>query len=147
MAYQATHARNAQIWFDGSTAGTFASSGTANLVQLNGKASWSSDNNRDFVDTTSFQDSSKTSVAGLANASVDVSGNWDFIGSGSLVKNFTNSTTERAFLLYPDITNYPTWFMSGKAFASQKSAGSVTTAVTLDLHIQAGPSGLTWTTP
>ncbi len=147
MAYQATSGRNATIWFDGSTAGTFASSGTANLVQMNGKNNWTADNSRDYIDTTSFGDTSKTSVTGLPNFAVDVSGNWDFSGSGSLVKNFVNSTTERAFILYPDFANYPTWFASGKVNASQKAAGSVSSAVTLELHMEAGSSGMAWTTP
>ena len=147
MAYQADHGRNAAIWLDLSTAGTMGTAGTANLVQLNGKNSWTADNSRDFVDTTSFQDASKTSVPGLPNFAIDVTGNWDFSGSGSLIKNFVNSTTERAIMLFPDYVTYPTWFASGKAFASQKASGSVTSAVTLELHFEAGSSGITWTTP
>jgi hypothetical protein len=99
------------------------------------------------VDTTSFGDSSKTSVPGLANASADVNGVQSFSGAGSLIKNMTGATLERGFMLFPDITNYNGWYFSGKAFASQKSAGSSSTAVTLDLHFEAGPTGLTWTTP
>lgn len=147
MSYTADHGRNAAIWIDLSTAGTMSSAGTANLTRVEGKNTWSADNSRDFVDTTSFGDSSKTNVAGLPNASVDVSGNWDFAGSGSLIKNFVGGTAERAFILFPDYTTYPTWYLSGKAFGSQKAGGGVSSAVTLELHIEAGPSGLVWTNP
>jgi hypothetical protein len=147
MSYSADHGRNAAIWIDCSTAGTMSSSGTANLNRIEGKNTWTADNSRDFVDTTSFGDSSKTNVAGLPNASIDISGNWDFAGSGSLIKNFTGAVLERAVIIFPDYVTYPTWFLSGKGFGSQKSGGGVSSAVTLDLHIEAGPSGLTWTTP
>src|SRR5690348_5903016 len=98
MSYTADHGRNAAIWLDCSTAGTMSSAGTANLNRIEGKNSWTSDNSRDFVDTTSFGDSSKTNVAGLPNASIDISGNWDFSGSGSLIKNFTGAVSERAVI-------------------------------------------------
>jgi len=144
MSYTADHGRNAAIFADLTTAGTMAV-GTSTLTRIEGKNSWTSDNSRDFVDTTSFGDSSKTNVAGLPSASVDVSGNWNFIGEGTLIKNLVGSTTERGFMLFPDITNYPGQYLSGKAFASQKSGGGVTSAVTLDLHFEAGSTGLTWT--
>lgn len=146
MSYTADHGRNAAIFADCTAGGTQAV-GTSTLTRLEGKNAWTADNSRDFVDTTSFGDSSKTNVAGLPSASVDVSGNWDFAGSGSLIKNLTSATLERGFMLFPDYTNFPTWYLSGKGFASQKSGGGVTAAVTLDLHIEAGSTGLTWTTP
>jgi len=144
MAYQADHGRNAAIYADLTTAGT-AAVGTSTLTRIEGKNTWASDNSRDFVEVTSFGDASKTNVAGLPSASVDVSGNWNFIGEGSLIKNLVGATAERGFMLFPDVTNYPGTYLSGKAFASQKSGGGVTSAVTLDLHFEAGPSGLVWT--
>lgn len=142
--YTATHGINAAIFLDTTSAGTQAV-GTSTLTQIYGQNSWTTDNSRDFVDTTSFLDSSKTSVPGLANSAADISGINNFTGSGSLIKNFVGATAERGFMLFPDITNYPGWYYSGKGFGSQKRAGSSTTAVTLDLHIEAGPTGLTWT--
>lgn len=121
--------------------------GTSTLTQMYGQNSWNTDTSRDFVDTTSFLDSSKSSVPGLANASCDVAGINNFAGSGSLLKNMVGATLERGFMLFPDLTNYSGWYFSGKAFASQKNAGSTTTAVTLDLHFEAGSTGLTWTNP
>jgi hypothetical protein len=147
MAYTADHGRNAAIWLDLSTAGTMASSGTADLKRVEGKNSWTSDFSRDFVDTTSFGDSSKTNVAGLPAASIDISGNWNFAGEGSLIKNIIGASSERACILFPDYTNYPTWYCSGKVFASMTAGGGVDQAVTLDLHLEPGPSGLTWTMP
>lgn len=146
MSYTADHGRNAAIFADLSTAGTMAV-GTSTLTRIEGKNTWTSDNTRDFVPTTSFGDTSKTQVAGLPNAIVDVNGNWDFAGSGSLIKNFVGGQSERGFMLFPDITNYAGWYLSGKVFGSQKTGGGVGTAVTLDLHIEAGPTGLTWTNP
>ena len=144
--YTATHGINAALFLDLSTAGTMAV-GTSTLTQVFGGNAWTADNSRDFVDTTSFGDSSRTSVPGLANAACDVNGIQSFSGSGSLVKNMVNATLERGFMLFPDYTNYKTWYLSGKAFASQKMAGSTTTAVTLDLHFEPGSTGLTWTIP
>lgn len=146
MSYTADHGRNAAIYID-ATAGGTAAVGTSTLTKIEGKNTWTVDTTRDFVDTTSFGDTSKTTVAGLPTATCDVNGNWDFAGSGSLIKNFTGDTSQRGFMLFPDISNFPLWYFSGKAFGSQKAAGGVTAAVTLDLHIEAGPAGLTWTTP
>lgn len=146
MSYTADHGRNAAIYADLSTAGTMAV-GTSALTRIEGKNVWSADNSRDYVDTTSFGDQSKTNVAGLPAASCDVTGNWDFAGSGSLIKNLVGGQAERGFMLFPDITNYAGWYLSGKVFASQKAGGGVTSAVTLELHFEPGPTGLAWTNP
>lgn len=146
MSYSADHGRNAAIYLDVSVGGT-AAVGTATLVRIEGKNTWTSDNTRDFVPTTSFGDTTKTNVAGLPNSICDVNGSWDFAGSGSLIKNFVGATLERGFMLFPDITNYAGWYLSGKGFGSQKSGGGVAAAVTLDLHIEGGPTGLSWTNP
>lgn len=146
MPYTADHGSRAAIFVDVSTAGTMAV-GTSTLTQIYGQNTWTADNSRDFVDTTSFGDTSKTNVAGLPSAACDISGIWNFTGSGSLIKNAVGSTTERGFMLFPDITNYSAWYLSGKAFFSQKAGGSVSGAVTQDLHVEAGPTGLTWTNP
>lgn len=145
MAYTARHGRNAQIWIDTSAAGTMASSGTANLQLIEGKNTWAFDQSTDFVDTTSFGDASKTSVAGLPSASGDISGVFNLGGAGTLINNIIGASSERAIRLYPDITNLPTTFFAGKSFYSVKTGGAVTGAVTLDIHFEAGPSGITWT--
>jgi hypothetical protein len=145
MAYTARHGRNAKIWIDTSSAGTMASSGTADLQLLEGKNTWDLDQSVDFVDTTSFGDSTKTSVSGLPNASGNINGVFNLGGAGTLVSNLIGHSSERAIRIYPDFTNHPTTVLAGKAFFSTKMAGSVTSAVTLDLQFQAGPSGLTWT--
>lgn len=140
------HGRNAAIFIDCSAAGTFAP-GTVNLTQLNGKNTWSFDQTADRVDVTAFGDSSKTTVAGLPNAEGDVSGAWDSSGSGTLVYNIIGASTERAVQIYPDYTNNKTSYISGYAFFDVKSGGGVTSAVSLDIHFTAGPSGMTWTHP
>lgn len=121
--------------------------GTTQLLRIDGVNSWSFDQSRDFVDTTSFGDTSKTNVAGLPNASGDLGGLWNTVGNGTLISNLFGASAERGILVLPDVTNNPGWYFSGKAFFSPKSSGSVTTAVTLDLHFEAGPTGITWTGP
>jgi hypothetical protein len=146
MAYQAHHGRLARVYIDVTSAGTQAV-GTSTLTQIDGENAWTFDQSRDFVDTTSFGDSSKTSVAGLSDATGDITGIFNTVGSGTLVPNIFNSSAERGMMVFPDFTNNPGWYFSGKANFSNKSAGGVTSAVTLDLHFEAGPSGITWTGP
>src|SRR5690349_20875975 len=145
MAYTARHGRNAKIWIDTSAAGTMASSGTADLQLIEGKNTWDLDQSVDFVDTTSFGDASKTSVSGLPNASGNISGVFNLGGAGALISNLIGHSSERAIRLYPDFANHSGTFFAGKAFFSVKTSGSVTSAVTLDMQFQAGPSGITWT--
>lgn len=137
------HAINGQIWMDISAAGTFAATGTANLTLISGKNSWSFDASRDFVEVTSFGDTSKTKVAGLANAAGDIKGFWVSSGAGTLINNFTGSTTERALIIIPDVTNNQTQWIAGKAFGSKSLSGGVAEAVGFDIHYEAGPSGMT----
>jgi|SRR5580765_227462 len=141
----ARHGINAKIWLDTSASGTFASTGTLNLENIGAKNSWTFDASREFVDVTSFGDTSRTSVAGLQGASGDITGFWDSAGSGSLIlTNIQAATTERAIRIYPDFTNAPTSIISGKAFFSLKGGGSTTSAVSFEIHYEAGPSGMTW---
>lgn len=146
MAYTARHGSRARIYIDVTAAGTSAV-GTSTLQQIDGTNSWSFDQSRDYVDTTSFGDSSKTNVAGLTNASGDISGIFNTIGNGTLVPNLFTASVERGIMIFPDITNNAGWYASGKAFFSPKSAGGISTAVTLDLHFEAGPTGIVWTGP
>src|SRR5689334_1312302 len=101
------HGLNAKIWIDTSTAGTFAggsiAAGTANLTAIGGKNSWSFDQSRDFVDVTSFLDTSKSSVAGLPSASGSIAGSMQF--SDSSIFNIIGATSERAIMIWPDWTN------------------------------------------
>ena len=146
MAYTAHHGRGARIYMDVTAAGTSAV-GTTTLQQIDGTNSWSFDQSRDYVDTTSFGDASKTNVAGLPNASGDIGGIFNTVGNGTLVPNIFASSTERGIMIFPDITNNPGWYASGKAFFSPKSAGGISSAVTLDIHFEAGPTGISWTGP
>jgi len=143
------HGLNAKIWIDMSSAGTFAggsvAAGTANLTAISSKNSWSFDQSRDFVDVTSFLDTSKSNVAGLPSASGSIQGSFNFADTN--VYNIIGATSERAIMIWPDWTNEATTFIWGKAFFSAKSGGSTTTADTFDLDFQAGPSGMTWTHP
>ena len=142
----ARHGINGQIWIDTSAAGTFAATGSANLQLIANKSAWTFDANRDFVDVTSFGDTSKTSVAGLPGASGAINGFWDSAGAGSLIiANCQNASTERALRILPDATNAPTSAISGKAFFSISGGGGAAAAVDFTITYQAGPSGITWT--
>lgn len=145
MSGSPTTGINAQIWMDLSSAGTMAASGTANLNMVSSKNSWTFSGSKNFVDVTGFGDTSINRVPLLPDASGDIKGQMDMKGTGTLLHNILNSTTERALIIYPDITNYPGIFISGKCFADNTAGGALTTAVTLDMHFVAGPSGLAWT--
>jgi hypothetical protein len=138
------HGLNAKIFIDTSAVGTFAggsvAAGTANLALVTSKNSWSFDQSRDFVDVTAFLMTSKANVPGLPSASGDVTGFLDF--SDTLMKNVYGATTERAIMIFPDFTNEIGTIIYGKAFFSAKTAGSTTAADTLELHFEAGPSGM-----
>jgi hypothetical protein len=146
MSYTARHGRDARIYIDATSAGTQAV-GTSTLTLIEGKNTWAFDQSTDFVDTTSFGDTSKTNVAGLPSASGDINGILSTTGTGTLLYNVIGATTERGIMIFPSWTNDLTQYISGKAFFSAKSGGSTTSAVTLDLHFEAGPTGMTWTHP
>lgn len=137
------HGRNAAIFFDCTTAGTQAV-GTSTLTQLTGKNQWTFDQSTDFVDTTSFGDTSKNAVTGLPNAVGDITGNWDSAGVGTLLYNIIGASSERGMMIFPDYLNNKTQFVTGKAFVGVKSGGGVTSAVSMDIHFEAGPTGLVW---
>lgn len=138
------HGLNAKIFIDTSAAGTFAggsvAAGTANLALVTSKNSWSFDQSRDFVDATVFLATSKTALPGLANGSGDINGFFDF--SDTNIKTLFTATTERAIMIFPDFTNEIGTIIYGKAFFSAKSGGSTTSVDSLDLHFEAGPSGM-----
>lgn len=137
------HGRNAAVFLDCTTAGTQAV-GTSTLTQLTGRNQWLFDQSTDFVDTTSFGDTSKNAVSGLPNATGDINGNWDSSGVGTLLYNVIGASSERGMMVFPDYQNNKTDFFSGKAFISVKSGGGVTAAVSMDLHFEAGPTGIVW---
>lgn len=139
------HGMNAAIFMDVTAPGTLAVT-TAALTKITSKGVWSFDQSRDFVDVTAFQDTSKSVVAGLAGSSGAFSGELDFADTGS--QNWSVaclSSTERGFIIIPDVVNNAGLYISGKAFFSAKAGGSVTTAVTQEITFEAGPTGLSWT--
>jgi hypothetical protein len=140
------HGLNAKIFIDTSAAGTFAggsvAAGTANLALITSKNTWAFDQSRAFVDVTAFLATSLSNVPGLPAASGDINGFLDF--SDTLIKNVYGATTERAIMIFPDFNNEIGTIIYGKAFFSAKSGGSTTSADTLDLHFEAGPSGMSY---
>jgi len=146
MSGNLTTGRNAKIFVDASAAGTMAlgttAGGTSVLTQLNGRNQWTVDWTPTFVDVTSFGDTSQTNVPGLPGGGADLSGNWDF--AGTLIKNILppGASTERSIMIFPDATNYGTVFWSGKGYFGMKTGGGITSAVSMDLHFEPGPTGL-----
>ncbi len=148
MSGSLTHGRFGQIWIDMSSAGTMAlgttAAGTGVLNLLRGVTDWTLDWQPDFVDVTCIGDTSKTSLSGLPNGSGDINGNWDFTGSGSLIKNILSptATNERSMIIFPDISNYGTIFWSGKFYFGATTGGGAASAVTRNLKFTPGPSAL-----
>lgn len=144
MAGTRRHGFNAAIYVDTSTGGS-AAVGTATLTLVTSKNSWTVDNTRNLVNVTSFGDTSETNVAGLVGAKGDFQGFEDFADTAMF--NAMTSSIERGCMIFPDYTNNPGTFFSGKAFFDSKYGGSETGAVTQAVTFTAGPSGMTWTHP
>lgn len=153
MSGSPTTGLNAAIYIDLTSGGTVAATaaGTAGgaagtLTRISSKNAWTVDASRDFVEVTSFADTTKTKVPGLPNAGGDINGHMDMAGSGTLIgTRLFSATTERAILIFPDVTNYSGIYYGGKAFFSNNAAGAIDSAVDLNLHFEAGPSGAAWT--
>lgn len=149
MAGTRRHGINAAIWMDTSSAGTMSAgtlaAGTANLTLVTSMNTWSFDQSRDFVDTTSFGDTSKNDVAGLSDGTGSIAGQLDF--GDNNIWNSLASSTERALMIFPDATNNATTWVAGKAYYSPKYGGGVTASVTRSLDFRAGPTGLIWYHP
>lgn len=144
MSKTVRHGINAAIYADTSVGGT-AAVGTATLTLLTAKGSWSIDQTRDLVETTSFGDASKNRVAGLQDGQGTIGGFKDF--ADNAIWAALSASAERGLIIIPDAANNPGTFYSGKAFFSPKYAGSTTTAVTEDITFTAGPSAMAWTHP
>lgn len=153
MSGSPTTGINAAIWVDLTVGGTCvatasgtAGTGAGTLTQISSKTAWTIDASRDFVEVTAFGDTGKKKVPLLQNAGGDLNGHMDMAGSGTLIATrlFT-ATQERSLLIFPDITNYNGIYYGGKAFFSSNASGGIDSAVDLNLHFEAGPSGLAWT--
>lgn len=144
------HGLNAKIFIDTSAVGTFAggsvAAGTSGLALISSKNNWSFDQSRDFVDSTVFLATSKSSLPGLKNASGDIGGLFQFTEQ-TAINRLVDATSERAIMIFPDFTNEIASIIYGKAFFSLKSSGSTTSAVGLDLHFEAGESGMQYNSP
>ena len=138
--------RNAHIYID-DTSGGSAAVGTATLTLLTSQNEWSFNATRNSTDTTCFGDPSMNSVKGLPAAKGDFKGFIDFDASSNTVKNVLNASGERGLMIFPDYTNHPTWYVSGKAYFDGQFGGTQAGAVTMDITFDAGPTGLTVTSP
>ncbi len=116
-----TAARNGRIMLDTSS----AANGSA--VVISNKNAYSVDGSVDQIDTTSYGESTKTSVAGLPNNAGDFAGFWDV--ADTAFYNVWGSSLARKLYLYPDFTNNATHYYFTTAFVSLKMESSVAGAV------------------
>lgn len=130
-----THGRNARIYID--TASTPAAAGAFNAsTATQFLSSWSIDNSVDLVDTTSFGDTTKVSVAGLPSASGTMSG---FVNLGTATfKNLVDGNP-RSMYLYPD-SNTSTFYWFATCVFGGTFNGGVGDAIKVDLNWTASSS-------
>lgn len=139
------HGRNGSLIVDAaaSPAAEGAASTAAEILYL---ADWSVEQARDRVDVTSFSDSTKTYVAGLADASGSLNG---FLSDDSLNIYTIADGEARSFYLYLDNTSGATqapvgssgkgyWY--GMATFDVSSSGGVSDAVKITLNWSAASS-------
>jgi len=139
------HGRNGALFVD--TAATPAAEGAATTSsEILYLADWSVEQARDRVDVTSFGDSTKTYVAGLADASGSLSG---FLDDSNLDLYDLADGEARSFYLYVDATSATTkepiagsgkgyWY--GLATFDVSSTGSVSDAVKASINWSAASS-------
>lgn len=104
-------------------------------IKLN---SWNLDRATDKFEVTSFGDSNKTYVQGLADLKGALSGFWD----ETETKPFAGaaSSTGVKLYLYPDITNSPTKYAYGTAWLDASITAPVGGAVSLNMNFVAAAS-------
>jgi hypothetical protein len=89
--------------------------------------SWSIDSTVDRVDVTSFGDTNKVYVSGLADASGSFSGFYDT--ATEQLYSASQDGLARKFYLYPDISDGDYWY--GTALFDFSATGGVSDAVTV----------------
>ena len=104
-------------------------------IKLN---AWTLDRATDKFEVTSFLDTNKTYVQGLADLKGTISGFWD----DSETKPFAGaaSSTGVKLYLYPDITNSPTKYAYGTAWLDASISTPVGGAVTIPANFAAAAS-------
>lgn len=112
--------RNAAIFFD------VAGGGSASM--LPGMNAWTMDSSTEQLDVTAFEDTTKTYVADIPDASGTFSGFWD----DSTNQTYTASIDglPRKFYLYPDKRNLATTYYFGTVNADFTTGGGVGAAIT-----------------
>ena len=125
--------RNARILIDTSSAGT----GSASIISSKNK--WTLDQTADSFETTAFEDTSKSYVVGLPDASGTVEGFWD--SADTSVYNVIGSSVGRKVYIYPDaVNNIGTYFFM-TAFFSAKADGATSSAANFSLSFKAATPG------
>ena len=94
------HGRNGRLYVD--TAATAAAEGAATATEIPFLADYSIEQARDRAEVTSFGDTTKTYVAGLADASGSLNG---FLDDSSLEIYTIADGSPRAFYLYLDASS------------------------------------------
>jgi predicted secreted protein len=130
--------RNAAIYIDDTSAGN----GSAHSVS--GKNSWAVNQPADRIDVTPFRALNKETVAGMPDASGDISGFWD--PTDTLQYNLVGSSVARKLYIYPDQVNSVTTYFFTTAFFDLSFTGSTTGAVEFSGSWSAASVG-DWVTP
>jgi hypothetical protein len=125
--------RNARILIDASSAGT----GSASAVTSKNK--WSIDQSANTIETTAFEDLSKSYVLDLPDGKGTVDGLWD--SADNNIYNLIGSSVARKFYLYPDVVNNATTYFFCTAFFSTKSDGDVKGVVNFSLSFVCATPG------
>lgn len=136
---------NAKVYVDLSAAGT-ATVGTATLTLMTTRNSWTFDRSRPFYDTTEFLATSQSQIPGLPAATGDLAGFFTSAGTAYFLLGTATEPAGRGLVIVPDSVNYPTIGIAGKAFFSDKAAGSVTSPISFDITFTAAGAGIAWAT-
>lgn len=118
MAKTIKHGRNGRLWLAAANGGSAA--------PVEGKTKYTVNMSTDKVDVTSFGDTSKTTLAGLPDGSVDIEGFYDF--NGDVLITAALDGLARKWYLYPDTTDMTDYFF-GTATVDATFDGSVSGAI------------------
>lgn len=105
----------------------FSTTGSGTPATTQSLSGWTLDLDTDLVDVTCFGDANKVFVQGLKNIQGTFTGVWDDAFDALFVA--ADSTDGTNIILYPDITNKPTYYWRGPAWLSASVDASNTDAV------------------
>jgi hypothetical protein len=124
------HGKNAAVYV--------SQTGTGVAVPVLNLSKWSLNRDTDTAETTSFGETNKTYVQGLADLKGSISGFWD--SASDPLYSAGNSSDGVKMYLYPDRLNAPTVYDYGPAWLNTSIDVDVNGAVTLSGNFMANGS-------